>query len=424
MGALSDTAVVGPGSVIGAVTVPASKSYFQRAIAAALLADGETVLVARGRCDDTRAALGAAAALGAHITERTESEWAIRGGIAPTGAPVHCGESGLALRMFAPIAALADRSVTLTAEGSLLQRPVAMAASPLADLGVRVETAGGFPPITVHGPLQGGEAVVDGSVSSQVLTGLLMALPCTKTDSLLTVTGLSSRPYIAMTIEVLAAFGISIEWQEGDRFFIPGRQRYRACRYVVEGDWSSAAALLAAGALAGKVTVQGLTVPSRQADAFMLEVLRTAGAWVETTPTAVTVASRPLRSFAADLTDAPDLFPVLVVIALAASGVSRLRGVHRLRHKESDRATVLQQEFAKMGAHITREGDDLVIPALATQPHTDKIVLDSHRDHRIAMAAAVAALRFGPLAITDAGAVAKSYPVFFDDLARLQGAGN
>jgi len=219
------TIVVTPGPVKGGVTAPASKSYFQRTIAAALLADGETVLAAHGLCDDTRAALGAAAALGATVGPHQDDSLVIRGGFDPKGTPVHCGESGLALRMFAPIAALADRPVTLTAAGSLLRRPVSMLVEPLTMLGARCETTGGFPPITVRGPLRGGEAVVDGSISSQALTGLLMALPCAENDSVLTVVNLSSRPYVAMTLEVLGAFGIMAQWEKGYRVVIPGRQR-------------------------------------------------------------------------------------------------------------------------------------------------------------------------------------------------------
>ncbi len=411
--------VIVPGTVNGAVTAPPSKSYFQRATAAALLAAGETVLTAGGLCDDTRAALGAAVALGARVISHQEERLVIRGGLVPSGTPVHCGESGLALRMFAPIAALADQSVRLTAEGSLLKRPVSMLVAPLATLGARCETAGGFPPITVHGPLRGGEAVVDGSISSQGLTGLLMALPCAEKDSVLTVAGLTSRPYVAMTLDVLASFGITVLWEEGDRFIIPGGQRYRPGHYVVEGDWSSAAALLVAGAVAGTVTVQGLSIPSRQADSLVLEVLREAGARVECGQGKITITARPLRSFTVDLTDAPDLFPVLTALALTASGVSRLTGVSRLRHKESDRATVLQEEFSKMGAQIQIEGNDLVIPSLAVRPNNGTVTLDARGDHRIAMAVAIAALRFGPITIRGASAVAKSYPAFFEDLARL-----
>ncbi len=401
----------------GTIDAPSSKSYFQRAVAAALLADGRSVLEGNDLCDDTRAAISVAEALGARITVDSGSV-TVRGGLSPIRDEVSCGESGLCIRMFTPIAALAVTPVTLTAAGSLASRPLTMLEEPLAALGARCVTTNGHAPITVSGPVEGGIATVDGSISSQSLTGLLMALPLTPHDSRLTVTGLTSRPYIEMTLALLRDFGITVNWREDDIFEIPGRQHYTPRRYRVEGDWSSAAALLAAGAVAGSVTVRGLNHDSAQADRAVLDILRTAGATVTVNGDAVTVATGNPRPIVADLADCPDLFPVLSALALTLPGTTRLTGVGRLRHKESDRAAVLITEFAKLGAFMSIDGDTLVIPGLTNKP-TSLVTIDPHGDHRIAMAAAVAALRFGPIEIIGAQCVAKSYPTFFDDIVKL-----
>ncbi len=414
---LDQKIIIAPAALNGTVDTPSSKSYFQRAVAAALLADGESVIEGNLLCDDARAALGVAEALGARITI-DGSTVTVHGGILPIRDEVSCGESGLCIRMFTPIATLAKTPVTLTAAGSLAARPLTMLEEPLAALGARCVTTNGHAPITVSGPLQGGAATIDGSVSSQSLTGLLMALPLAPKDSRLTITGLTSRPYVEMTVALLRDFGITANWREGDIFEIPGRQRYTPRRYRIEGDWSSAAALLAAGAVAGSVTVRGLNVHSAQADRAVLDILKMAGATVTVTGDAVTASIGNPRSIVADLTDCPDLFPVLTALALTLPGTSRLTGVSRLRHKESDRAAVLMTEFAKLDAIITIDGDTLVINGLSKR-YSAPVTIDPHGDHRIAMAAAVAALHFGPITIAGAHCIAKSYPTFFDDIAKL-----
>jgi len=201
----------------GLIDAPSSKSYFQRAIAAALLADGESVLEGRGRCDDTRAALQVAEALGARVIIAGDLV-TIRGGLAPVRDEVSCGESGLCIRMFTPIAALALTPVTLSAAGSLRSRPLTMLEEPLAALGARCAATAGHAPVTVAGPLKGGAAAVDGSVSSQFLSGLLMALPRAPYDSTLTVTNLTSRPYVDMTLRVLRDFRVRVQRRAGDIF--------------------------------------------------------------------------------------------------------------------------------------------------------------------------------------------------------------
>ena len=171
---------------------------------------------------------------------------------------LNCGESGLAMRMFAPIAALHRKEITFTGEGSLLKRPVGMIGEALSQLGAEFKSGNGLLPFIVKGPLQGGKAIIDGSISSQLLTGLLMALPLATNDSEIRVINLKSKPYIAMTIQLLEEFGISIENINFETFRIPGNQEYKAREYIIEGDWSGAAFLLVAGAIKGNITVNGL----------------------------------------------------------------------------------------------------------------------------------------------------------------------
>lgn len=410
------TKIVTSGRVKGEITAPASKSYAQRAAAAALLADGVSTLTHLTLCNDVSAALNVIRRLGASIAHEGTT-YSIEGGFNPTADRIDIGESGLAARLFAPIAALGSRPITIDGEGSILKRPVGMIQEPLQQLGARVTSRGGYLPLVVEGPLRGGKVTVDGSHSSQFITGLLMALPLAEHDTELTVERLASRPYIDMTIEVLRAFGIEVTHQEYTRFQIKGGQRYAAAEYNIEGDWSGASCLLVAGAVAGAVTVRNLNPDSLQADKAILEALRIAGAKVTTTRNAVTVSNSPLMAFNFDATHCPDLFPALAVLAANSKGTSVIRGTNRLTHKESNRAETLAGTFRALGIAVDlAEPDRMKITG-------GKIVgaeVESHNDHRIAMAAAVAALTAdGPVTIRQAEAVNKSYPGFWNDLEKL-----
>lgn len=416
--------LIKPSSIKGTVTAPASKSMMQRAIAAALLVEGTTKILNPTYCNDSLAALRVIEALGAKVT-RGKDEVIVRGGMNQPGPGtiLNCGESGLAIRMFSPIASLWHEELTLTGEGSLLSRPVSMIEEPLKRLGVRVITTDGCPPLRVKGPLVGGEAEVDGSVSSQFLTGLLMALPKAAKGSRLTVTNLKSTPYIDMTLALLGAFGVQVRHANYETFFINGNQTY-ACQkgeYWVEGDWSGAAFLLAAGAVAavaGGVTVTGVDTASPQADRKIIEALSSAGAWVEMTGNSVTVEKGKLKGFHFDATHCPDLFPPLAALACNCEGTTVISGVERLVHKESNRAIALEKEFSALGATIRIDGNRMEIEGARLKGG----VVDSHNDHRIAMAAAVAALNAqGDITIRDAECVAKSYPDFFKDLKKIGG---
>ncbi|MCP5053229.1 MAG: 3-phosphoshikimate 1-carboxyvinyltransferase [bacterium] len=417
------TKSIKPSVIKGKVIAPASKSMMQRAIAASLLSKTPVRLSNLTYSNDSSASLSVIEGLGASV-ERGEHEVVIGGRLNPSTETLHCGESGLGIRMFSPIAALWHEPLTLTGEGSLLKRPVTMMEKPLKQLGVAVVTTDGCPPLTVTGPLRGGEAAVDGSVSSQFLTGLLMALPYAGGDSRLTVKDLKSKPYIDMTVAFLKRFGVVVCHDNYETFYIKGNQTYRlggdSGAYRVEGDWSGAAFLLAAGAVGGEVIVSGLDMNSPQADRKILEALEAAGASVRLKGAEVEVRGRrgSLRAFEFDATHCPDLFPPLVALACNCEGTTVLTGVERLIHKESNRAVALEKEFTALGGDVRVTGNRMEIVGKRLSGG----VMDSHNDHRIAMAGAVAAINAeDDVIINGYRCVAKSYPGFFGDFQSIGG---
>jgi 3-phosphoshikimate 1-carboxyvinyltransferase len=318
--------------------------------------------------------------------------------------------------MFSAIAATLEGEVTLTGHGSLLKRPMRIIEEGLLQLGARCSTSNGLLPITVQGPLAGGLAIIDGSMSSQVLTGLLMAAPRAKSDVALIVNNLNSRPYIDITLALMREFGIEVENNGYEQFRIKAGQEYQPGVYRVEGDWSGAAFLLVAGAIGGSVEVDNLNPRSYQADKDILNALLRAGAYVSIRESSMLVKKDKLRGFDFDATHCPDLIPPLVALAACCQGQSTFVGADRLRVKESDRAATLQQEFAKLGIEINVDGNLMVVHGGDIRPADTH----SHGDHRIAMAVAVASLAgSGPVNVDGAESVAKSYPDFWDDLARI-----
>lgn len=410
---------INPSGIRGCITAPPSKSLTQRAIAAGVLTGGTTVIRNPSFCDDSMAAIEIARALGAAAVVADDSITLEPSGQISGDVTLNCGESGLALRMFSPVAALFPGVITLTGRGSLLYRPVKMIGDALSQLGVQVDTNGGLLPVRLSGRLKAGRAFIDGSAGSQLLTGLLIALPLAEADSRLDVANLTSKPYIGLTVGLLHDFGITVENDDYRTFRIPGGQSYRAREYVVEGDWSGAAFLLVAGATAGRVTVSNLNPDSLQADRAILVALEEAGALPVTESDGITTGVSGLRAFTFDATDSPDLFPPLAALAASCEGTSRIRGVSRLRHKESDRAEAIAEVLGAMKISVRFRGDEMII----TGGQAQGAVVSSHNDHRIVMMAAVmAAGAAGKVTITGAESVAKSYPGFFSDLSCL-GAG-
>ena len=413
-----------PSAIRGTITVPASKSAMQRACAAALVKGGTTILKNPGQSADDQAAMDIIQQLGASITFENNDVVISSRGVVPANHSIHCGESGLSVRMFTPIAALAGQSIQINGSGSLLRRPLSFFNEVLPQLRVQCESNGGFLPITVKGPLQPQDIEVDGSLSSQFLTGLLFAYSAADaTEKTITVKNLSSKPYIDLTLQVMTDFGLKTPVHSDYASFYFGRQSVTTfandtIRYTVEADWSGGAFLLVAGAIAGHITVKGLDVFSTQADKMILQALMQSGAILSIEQEKIEIGPNALKAFHLNATDCPDLFPPLVALASYCEGTSVIEGVHRLTHKESNRALTLQEEFGKMGIIIELQ-DDLMI--VRNSGKTKGVTVFSHHDHRIAMACAVAALRAdGETTIEGAEAVNKSYPQFWDHLQQLQ----
>lgn len=436
--------IVYPSKLEGEQIAPASKSSMQRACAAALIHEGTTIIHNPGHSNDDLAAMDVIQKLGAVVEiskngKDSENEsgsidinngsiTVTSNGVAPVGPRMNCGESGLGIRMFTPIAALSNQTVNIEGQGSLVKRPMHFFDEILPSLGVAIKSQNGFLPIQIKGPLQPANITVDGSLSSQFLTGLLMAYAATEVyDAEIKVVDLKSKPYIDLTLAVLNAFGWNVKHNNYERFTFHSHVALKkVIEYTVEGDWSGAAFLLVAGAIAGPIKVKGLQLDSTQADKKIISALISANASITIEVDGIILGpnksfengkQEQLKAFQFDATDCPDLFPPLVALASYCNGVTEIKGVNRLAHKESDRGITLQAEFAKMGVKIILNGDIMEI-------HGGNIVQSaivfSQHDHRIAMACAVAALGAnGPIEITEAEAINKSYTDFFMDLLQL-----
>jgi len=414
--------IISPSELKGVVKAPASKSMTLRAIAAAAMAKGTSIIKGASLCDDAMAALDIAKSLGAAVTIDGD-KLTIAGNFSATETTLSARESGLCVRMFAPIAALLDTPVTITGSGSLQHRPMHMIDEALSQLGASCKPVPDADNMAwrIAGPLNGGNLLIDGHETSQLLTGLLMALPLTSINSEIRVKNLVSKNYVDMTIQLLRQFGVVINKQSDEYYKIRGRQRYSAKEYTVEGDWSGAAFLLVAAALSGEVTVQNLHSNTKQPDSSILKMLTLAGAAISVSEQEVFLSksSTPLRSFNFDANESPDLVPPLVALAAQCKGISTIYGINRLKIKESSRAEALQQEFARIGIRIDLTDDTMKIYGGTLT--VDQEPVHAHNDHRIAMALAVAACSAdNPLTIEGADCVNKSYPNFFADLKKLR----
>ncbi len=428
-------ATVYPNTLRGEQVAPASKSSMQRACAAALLHRGTTRILNPGHSNDDLAAIDVIQKLGAIVKTEDASKEKINStsiivhsnGVQPIGDTMNCGESGLGIRMFTPIAALSDQSITVEGIGSLLKRPMHFFDTIFPKLGIEIQSQAGYLPIQIKGPLKPANIEVDGSLSSQFLTGLLMAFAATEnTNAVIEVQGLKSKPYIDLTLSVLNTFGWKVQHQDYKRFeFLAHPPLADHIDYTVEGDWSGAAFLLVAGAIAGPIVVKGLQLNSTQADKAVMQALKDAGASIDINENAIQIGPAKdkagvvgsLKAFEFDATHCPDLFPPLVALAAVCNGVTILHGVSRLAHKESDRGLTLQKEFAKLGIRIELNQDRMMVYG-GTGINGAEVF--SQHDHRIAMACGVAALcADGPITITDAEAVNKSYTDFFKHLQHL-----
>ena len=446
----------------GTPEVPCSKSFAQRAIIAAALASGVSHLRGYTPCGDNEAAIRVAENLGAKV-ERNGGELTITGIAAGLEAlqgvqTLHVGESGLLTRMMIPVMAqLCPSQVEFTGEKTLLERPLTGAREVMEALGATIASSGtngndegaSDPvrvPLTVKGPLTATRAEISGKHGSQIISGLLMALPFSQKNTSLIVREPKSIPYMFITVEVLKKFGIKIgndmlggrdfiesggDWSLCTEivFKVKGGQRFEAADIDLERDWSAAANFLVAGAIFGKVEMDGLDTTSLQADLSIMDILMDAGAslsQLDGDKGTITVQRAPLKAFAVDASNCPDLFPIISVLAAFCQGTSRIAGVGRLANKESDRAKAIVEMLTQMGVKASVEGDELVVEghSLAQRLLAQGLLkggeYTSHHDHRMVMALKVASLGAdGPISIDDEVCVEKSFPDFLEMFRRL-----
>jgi len=415
-----------PSQLKGVVQAPASKSSMQRACAAGLLSNGTSIIHDPGHSNDDKAAMDIIQKLGAIIEVNSEELIVNSSGFPFTThhspLTIDCGESGLSIRMFTPIVSLSDKEITIIGSGSLATRPMDFFDEILPKLGAKVKSNNGKLPMIVQGPLAPANIEVDGSLSSQFLTGLLMAYSASEAKGVsIKVNNLKSKPYIALTLDVMKQFGMRVPENNNYEEFIFHNEpthdtRLTTHNYTVEGDWSGGAFLLVAGAIAGPITVGGLDLSSTQADRTILDAMMNANVAITVEAKGVKIHPGNLKGFEFDATDCPDLFPPLVALAAYCDGKTKIKGVNRLRHKESNRAVTLQDEFDKMGVRIDIEEDIMIVHGGIVKGAD----VHSHHDHRIAMACAVAALKANSeTVIEEAQTVRKSYPDFYSDLQSL-----
>lgn len=399
----------------GSLQVPYSKSYLQRAIAVALVSRSKVDIIGYTDSKDAQAARSIAAVLGAQSVRR-ESVLTVDATSVQhlNEATIHCGEAGLSTRMFSPIAAALSTVAHVQGEGSILVRPMDMVIDALEQLGAKVTSESGKIPLKIEGGIRAGSLQIDASESSQLLTGLLIALAYLPEESTINVTAIKSIPYVQMTLDILKDFGINIRHDAYLKYHFPAKQQWSAPQqYHVEGDWSGASFHCVGAAISGEIRLLGLKEHSSQADSAILSALTACGAKFFWESGDLIVSSKNLNAFEFDATQCPDLFPPLAALAANCQGRSTLLGVTRLTHKESNRALTIQSELQKLGIRVDLGEDTMEI-------YGGKVkggIVDSHNDHRIAMMAAILATCVeAPITITNSGAIAKSYPEFFSDL--------
>ena len=440
--------------------MPSSKSFAQRAIIAAALAcrsgQGTTVLNGYSPCGDNEAAINVAKALGADVTvsNTTVILSEAKDLAAKNLTSLHVGESGLLTRLMIPLTAAMQHpgsgsKTDITGEGTLLGRPLKGASEIMARFGtvlrpLNEQTGEIKVPLSVQGPLLPGKNDISGKDGSQLISGLLMALPLLQGDSTIHVHDPKSIPYMFITVDVLKKFGIRIGSEmEGDEEFmetqdwslctgvtfkIKGGQEYLPASFDIEGDWSAAANFLVAGAVFGKVQLSGLDTSSLQADISIMDILMDAGASLSQLDESGVITSQraPLRAFDTDLNNCPDLFPIVSVLAAFCGGESHILGFRRLASKESDRGKAILEMLNKMGVVAFAEGDMMIVPGQTLESRLLNGTLlkggeySSSHDHRMAMALTVASLGAdSPIIIDDTACVAKSFPAFLDIWNRL-----
>lgn len=408
-----------PSKLIGRVNAPSSKSFSHRMLIAAALAGGVSEISNISRSEDIDATVDALTALGAKIF-REGTTYTVIGIKTPSAsAVIDCRESGSTMRFIIPIAAALGCSCEFHGSGKLPERPITPYIREMGKHGAVITKTEGVMPFTMNGKLKGGEYVLEGDISSQFITGLLFALPlCSENSVIRLASKLESKPYADMTTDALSRFGISIEESEDKDgmplYRIRGGQKYHSADVTVEGDYSQAAFYFAANALGSEIKVDNLNENSVQGDKKILEIIRDMGYNKLNAQT-----SGKLPAFSADVSDIPDLVPILTVLGCFTDGVSRITGAKRLKIKESNRLEAIAVALGNIGGKVKVLDDSLEIEPVE-RFHGGTI--DGCNDHRIVMASAIAStMSDGEITITDAEAVSKSYPDFWTDFAALGG---
>jgi 3-phosphoshikimate 1-carboxyvinyltransferase len=410
---------VRPSVVSGTVQASPSKSYSHRAMVFGLLADGRSNLKGPLLSGDTLATLRAIKMFGARVEQKGAN-------LAVEGGRLHCPEdvinadnSGTTIRLMAGIASLLPCTTVLTGDESVRHRPMQPLMDALTELGVECRSTeqAGFAPFAVKGPNRGTQTHIKGDVSSQFISSLLISSALKEVDTeILLTTPLKSKPYVDMTMIMMRRFGAQVDADKSG-FRVPGKQRYAPQTYVIPGDFSSAAFPLVAGALTGGVAVTGLDPDDKQGDRRILSILEEFGAEVKVGTTSIRATAADLSGITVDLADAPDLFPIVAVLGTQAQGLTRIINAQHVRLKESDRIRSTTEFLKRMGANIDESPDGCVVRGPTQLRGAD---IDSLADHRIVMAAAVAALAAeGETIISDGDSFQISYPSFVKDMQAL-----
>jgi 3-phosphoshikimate 1-carboxyvinyltransferase len=412
--------------VRGRIRPPGSKSITNRALVCAALADGVSTLIGALDSEDTRVMIEGLRRLGLAIESRDEGTTLVVGGtngeIPALEAQLFCANSGTTIRFLTALTTLGHGSFRLDGVERMRERPIGDLLDALNQLGANAisENGNGCPPVVVHANgLPGGTATVRGDISSQFLSGLLMAAPAAQSQVRITIDGpMVSRPYVKMTMRVMSAFGIEVSVDEGmSRFAIPAPKRYAAREYAIEPDASAASYFWAAAAVTGgEVKVEGLSANSLQGDIVFADCLEQMGCEVRWGKESITVVGHPLMGVNVDMNAISDTVPTLAVVALFADGPTTIRNVEHIRHKETDRLAAMAAELRKLGAHVKEHPGGLTISPRAVHG----AAIDTYNDHRMAMSFALAGLRIPGVSLENPRCVEKTYPNFFQDLASLR----
>ena len=409
---------VGRSNLNGSLQAPPSKSYTHRALFCSALAQGESTLRSPLLCDDTRATSDALSKIGVAVDWNDSSARVARSGeLKKSPDMILCRESGTTLRFMTGICATTPHDAEISGGPSLLRRPVKDLAVALEKVGACCTSEQGYPPVHVRGPIKGGSVEIPGNISSQYISSLLLAAPLAGAPVEAHIVGrLESKSYVQMTLDVQNRFGVHVDASEDLTEFHVGGQAYHPSEVEIEGDWSSAAPLLAGAAIAGdRVRIQRLEKESLQADRYLLDILKHVKARISQDSSSVTVEESQIKAAEVDVSDCPDLFPVTCVLCASADGISTIRGIRRLRIKESNRVQAMSDGLKQMAIGTEESEDSFTIHG--GKPR--KAVINPHRDHRIAMAFGVLGLCTEEVMILDAECVGKSYPSFWSDLQSL-----